>query len=58
MGKPNKTQVLIKQELEARQSELAQIEGGIQQREKELSALTQARLKTIGAIEQLKDLEK
>ncbi len=58
MGKPNKTQVLIQQELEARQSELAQIEGGLQQREKELSALTQARLKTIGAIEQLKDLEK
>ena len=58
MGKPNKTQVLIQQELKTRQSELAQIEGGIQQREQELSALTQARLKTIGAIEQLKDLEK
>ncbi len=57
MSKPNKTQVLIKQEREKRQAELAQIDAAINQRQNELQQLMQARLKNIGSIEQLEELE-
>lgn len=53
MGKPNKTQILIQQEREKRQAELAQIRAAIAKRQKELSMLVEAELKTIGNIEQL-----
>lgn len=56
MGKPNKTQVLIKQELQTRQAELVQIETAIQQGKQELAQLEVIRLKTAGALEQLTDL--
>ena len=58
MTKPNKTQVLIKQEREKRQAELAQIDAAINQRQNELQQLMQTKLKTIGCIEQLNELEK
>ena len=58
MSKPNKIQVLIKQEREKRQAELAQIDAAINQRQNELQQLMQTKLKTIGCIEQLNELEK
>ena len=53
----NKTQVLIQQEREKRQGELAGIEAAMAQRERQLSKLAEARLKTIGCLEQLEALE-
>ena len=53
----SKNKTLIQQEREKRQQELAQIEAHIVKRQQELSQLAQARLKTIGCLEQLDALE-
>ena len=54
----NKTQVLIQQEREKRLGELKSIEAAMAQRQQQLSQLAEARLKTIGCLEQLDELEK
>lgn len=54
----NKTQVRIIEEREKCLAQLKGIEAAMAKRERELSQLAEARLKTIGALEQLDELEK